>query len=184
MSATPSAQLGEVSRKEAERRKTVKTSGKTYTNDNLKPEPRPSPGPVASGDTASSAGPASEQPSSDAPEAATPPAAGAKAAPASPQTDEERKKAELEWRAKIKAERDALAKANSFADALQVKINALNTDFVNRDDPAQRSIIAAQREKALAELAATNKEIDQRTKAIATIQQDARRAGVPAAWVR
>ena len=39
--AVSSAQLGDVARKEAERRKTVKASGKTYTNDSLPAEPQP-----------------------------------------------------------------------------------------------------------------------------------------------
>ena len=47
--AAPSAQLGDVARKEAERRKTVKSSGKTYTNDTLPPAPSPSSAPASSG---------------------------------------------------------------------------------------------------------------------------------------
>ena len=62
----------------------------------------------------------------------------------------ERKKEETEWRERVKGERDALERAKTFAEALQSRINALNTDFVNRDDPAQRSVIAADRDKALA----------------------------------
>jgi hypothetical protein len=96
----------------------------------------------------------------------------------------ERKKQEAEWSTRIRNEREALERAKTFADALQSRINALNTDFVNRDDPAQRSVIAADREKALAEQARLKREIEQHTKAIATIQEEARRAGVPAGWVR
>jgi DNA repair exonuclease SbcCD ATPase subunit len=177
MAASSSAQLGDVARKEAERRKVVKTSGKKYTNDNLRPEPQPSPGPVASGEAASP-GTSGEQP--------TPPPASAAPAPAAPpaQTPEDRKQSEQEWRSRIKAERDALERAKTFADALQTKINALNTDFVNRDDPAQRNVVAADRERALAEMARLKKEIQDHTKAITSIQDEARRANVPAGWVR
>ena len=35
---------------------------------------------------------------------------------------------------------------------MQTRINALTTDFVNRDDPAQRAVIEHDRQKALAEL--------------------------------
>ena len=54
-----SAQLGDIARKEAERRKTVQSSGKTYTNDNIKPDPSPSIAPSsdapAAGSSSSSA---------------------------------------------------------------------------------------------------------------------------------
>ena len=40
--AAAAQSLGDVARKEEERRKTVKSSGKVYTNDKLKPAPQPS----------------------------------------------------------------------------------------------------------------------------------------------
>jgi hypothetical protein len=174
-----SAQLGSVARKEAERRKTAKT-GKVYTNDDLPAVPPPPSAPAASGGSSSdasapaAAAPAPPAPSSDA--AAAPPRVSADPA--------ERKKEEAVWRERIKAEREALDRAKTFADALQTKINSLNTDFVNRDDPAQRATIAADRDKSLAELDRLKKEIADHTKAIAGIQEEARRAGVPAGWVR
>lgn len=180
-----SAQLGDIARKEAERRKTAKTSGKTYTNDNLLPAP-----PVSSA-PASPAGASAETPASPAADASSPapesttPGGETPAATARVSNDPaERKKEEAAWREKVKSERDALERAKTFADALQSKINALNTDFVNRDDPAQRDKIAAEREKSLAEQVRLRKEVEQRTKALAAIQEDARRAGVPAGWVR
>ena len=96
----------------------------------------------------------------------------------------ERKKEEAQWRERIQNERDLLDRSKSFADALQSRINALNTDFVNRDDPQQRAKIAADRDKALSDLERTKKEIDEHTKNITKIQEDARRAGAPAGWVR
>ena len=171
-SAVASAQLGEVARKEAERRKAVPASGKTYTNDNLRSDPS-STAPAPSGSQSPAAG-----------AAAPPPAASSPSTPRLSSDPAERKKAESEWRSRVTVERDALARAKTFADALQSRINALNTDFVNRDDPKQRSVIAADREKALAEMDRLKKEIEQRNKAIAGIQDEARRAGVPVGWVR
>ena len=172
--AVPSAQLGDVAKKEVERRKAVQSSGKTYTNDTLKPAPEPSSAPDASG-----------TPSPDPAQGASAPPSSTTPAPPRVSADPaERKKDEAQWRERIKAERDALDRAQAFAEALQSRINALNTDFVNRDDPAQRNVIAADRDKALAEMARLKKEIADRTKAIATIQDEARRAGVPAGWVR
>ena len=187
-----SAQLGTIAKKEAERRKTAKT-GKVYTNDNLPAAPEPSSAPATSG-SSSDAATASSSPSSDADKSAADksatdkPAADTadKAAPSKQVSadPEERKKEEAAWRERIKNERDALDRAKSYADALQVKINSLNTDFVNRDDPVQRAAIAAERDKSLAEMDRLKKEIAEHTKKIAAIQLDARRAGAPPGWVR
>jgi len=199
LATTPglSAQLGSVAKKEAERRKTA-PSGKVYTNDSLSPAPEPSSRPATSGSDA--APPASS--SSDTDKSATDKSdksatdkstteksaadATDKAAPAKQVSADpaERKKEEAEWRERIKNEREALDRAKSYADALQIKINSLNTDFVNRDDPVQRAAIAAERDKSLAEMDRLKKEITEHTKKIATIQQDARQAGAPPGWVR
>ena len=192
-----SAQLGTIAKKEAERRKTAKT-GKVYTNDNLPAAPEPSSAPATSG-SSSDAATASSSPSSDADKSAADKSAADKSATDKPAADtadkaapskqvsadpEERKKEEAAWRERIKNERDALDRAKSYADALQVKINSLNTDFVNRDDPVQRAAIAAERDKSLAEMDRLKKEIAEHTKKIAAIQLDARRAGAPPGWVR
>jgi hypothetical protein len=182
--AVLSAQLGEVARKEAERRKTAAT-GKTYTNDTLKPAPEPSAAPVSSGAQANGAAPSDGA----APAPASPPASSSPSAtPAPPPSvsadPAQRKKDEAAWHDRVKAERDGLERAKTLADAMQSRINALNTDFVNRDDPAQRQVIAADRDKAVAELDRLKKEIAEHTKAIAGIQEEARKAGVPAGWAR
>jgi hypothetical protein len=171
--------LGDVAKREAERRKAVGTPGKVYTNDNLRTDAPPT-----------SAAPTT-------PQGATPPAAPAQApaAAAGVQTpgsqptgtaasSEPGPTAEDAWRKRIAAARDALSRAQVFAEALQSRINALTTDFANRDDPAQRNAIAAERQKALAELDRVKQEIVDHQKAINAIQDEARRAGVPAGWVR
>jgi hypothetical protein len=176
--ATPSAaqSLGDVARKEQARRKSA-PSGKVYTNDNL---PNVPPGPAAQPSTPASQQSASGQPA--APSTAKPDEkADAKAGDA---RKDEVKKDEGYWRERMSKEREALSRAESFAEALQSRINALSTDFVNRDDPAQRNVIAADRQKALAELDRVKKEIADHKKAIDGIQEEARRGGVPAGWVR
>ena len=191
-----SAQLGNIAKKEAERRKTAPT-GKVYTNDSLSPAPEPSSAPATS--TASSDAPAA----SDADKSATDKSAADKAAdksatdkPAADTADKdatskqvssdpaERKKEEEKWRERMKNAREALDRAKSYSDALQIKINSLNTDFVNRDDPVQRAGIAKERDKSLAELDRLKKEIADHNKAITAIQEEARRAGAPSGWVR
>lgn len=191
LATTPglSAQLGSVAKKEAERRKTA-PSGKVYTNDSLSPAPEPSSAPATSGSDAAPAASSSPDTDKSATDKSTTDKSAAdtteKAAPSKQVSADpaERKKEEAEWRERIKNEREALERAKSYADALQTKINSLNTDFVNRDDPVQRAAIAAERDKSLAEMDRLKKEIAERTKKIAAIQQDARRAGAPPGWVR
>ena len=72
------------------------------------------------------------------------------------------------WSNRLKTLQTQLDRDQDFADALQTRINALTTDFVNRDDPAQRAVIGANRDKALAEL-------DRLKQAIADRQEGDRR---------
>jgi hypothetical protein len=93
-------------------------------------------------------------------------------------------KDEAYWSGRMKAERATLDRLQIFADSLQSRINALLTDFVNRDDPAQRAKIETDRKTALAELERVNKDLDQQRKKIAALEDEARRAGVPSGWLR
>jgi hypothetical protein len=168
--ASASAQsLADIARQEEARRKAVAGAGKVYTNEKLQPEPPPSPGSVPA------ATPAPAAP-------AAPGAAGAK--PADPAAPGGAAKTEAEWKKRIADERDALARAQTFAEAVQTRINVLSTDFVNEADPAKRDVVAVNRTKALAELDRLKQEIQTRQKAITGIQEEARKAGVPAGWVR
>ena len=169
--------LGDVAKKEESRRKDVKAPGKVYTNENLRsesggPAPAPAPAPAAQ------AGATGTQQVPPSPSGVQPPKEGDK-----PATDEP-KKDEAYWKARIGKTRDDLGRAQTFADALQSRINALTTDFAARSDPAQRAVISTDRQKALAELDRVKKEIAANTKAIADIQDEARKANVPAGWVR
>jgi len=180
----PAQSLADLARQEEERRKAIQTPGKVYTNDSLRPEPpssAPAAAPVPLGQPpqppAAPGTPAvpGQVPAAGSSPEGQPPAAQAPA-PA-PQT-------EAEWRKRIAAARDALSRAQVFAEALQSRINALSTDFVNTDDPVQRDMVAAERQKALAELDRVKQDIQQQQKTITGIQDEARRAGVPAGWVR
>ena len=167
--ATASAQsLADVARQEEARRKGVAGTGKVYTNEALKPEPPPSPGSIP--------------PATPAP--ATPPAAPGADKPADPAAPGATPKTEAEWKKRIADERDALSRAQTFAEALQSRINVLSADFVNVDDPAKRDVVAADRQRALSELDKVKTEIQAHQKKITDIQTEARKAGVPAGWVR
>ena len=176
--AAASAQsLADLARQEEERRKTIKTSGKVYTNDTLRPEPA-STGPVSAPPAPSAPTAEPPAPSAGAPVVETPMPTDPAAAPG------EAPRTEADWRKRVTDEREALSRAQIFADALQSRINVLSADFVNRDDPAQRDVVAVERQKALAELDRVTLEIEQHQKAITAIQEEARQAGVPAGWVR
>src|SRR5687767_14545471 len=153
--------LGDVARKEAARRKTVKAPGKTYTNDQLKAEPLGSAPPPSTPGPSASAPPATGAPAT--PSAGAPAAGGSKpgaqaqapagAAPGAPATAAApAAKGEAEWKAKVQATKDALSRAQIFAEALQSRINGLSADFTARDDPQQRAAVGADRQKSLDEL--------------------------------
>ena len=158
--------LGAVARQEEARRKAVKSEGKVYTGDNLRPEAPPA------------SAPATASPAAGDPEKPAPPA------PAKTSAADDSKKDEKYWKQRISTERDALSRAELFAESLQSRINALTADFAARDDPYQRNQIGGDRQKALTELDRVRKEITDHTKAISDIQEEARKAGVPAGWVR
>ena len=170
-SVSSAQSLGDVAKREEARRKNVKTPAKVYTNDDLRGDGS-SAAPAAPAPASASAG---SQPASPA---AAQPKEGDKPAPEDP------KKNEAYWKDRLTKARAELDRAKTFADALQSRINALTTDFAARSDPAQRAQIGNDRQKALAELDRVKKEIEANTKAIADIQEEGRKAGVPAGWVR
>ena len=170
--------LGDVAKKEEQRRKTVK-SGKVYTNDELKRDPTPSVPASASTGTTST-------PSASSTPAPAPASSGNNAGKddSANKDGSADKSDEKTWRKRITNARESLQRSQAFADALQSQLNALSTDFANRDDPIQRQQIAKQRYGVVAELDRVKKEVAAQTKAISDIQEEARRANVPAGWVR
>jgi hypothetical protein len=171
LSAAAAAQaqsLADVARAEAERRKTVSTPSKVYTNNDLKPDfTRPVPPPAAAPTTADAAAAAATE---AAPDAA--PAAGGAV------------RDQAYWSSRISEARAKVERSRAFAQALQNRIDMLWTDFVNRGDPVQQRAIEQDRNKALAELDNVKREIDENVKAVADIEDEARRAGVPPGWLR
>jgi type IV secretory pathway VirB10-like protein len=165
--------LAALAKKEEERRKTVK-SGKVYTNSDLKPDTLPPLPPAAAANASPPTPGAPAPPSTQVPAISVP--AG--------KPEGEKPKDEAYWRTRITAARSALERSRMFADALQSRINALATDFVNRDDPAQRAQIESERKRALAELERVRKEMTDQTSAISDIEEEARKSGVPPGWLR
>lgn len=174
---SPSAgqSLADVARQEAARRQTV-ARGKVITNEDLKPAPPVTAAPASAPGTTLPAPPALDK--------AMPPGGEQKSGPAEPGPSAAEKKDEKYWRGRVTTVRDNLARAQTFEVALQARIAALSLDFVNRDDPAQRSRVEADRLRAIAELDRVKKEILQHETDLTTIATEARQAGAPAGWVR
>jgi hypothetical protein len=156
--------LGAVADKEEARRKRVAKPGKVYTNETLGRGGEAAP-PASGSAPATGATPKPQDPPKPAPE-------------------DDRKKDEAHWRGRITKARDGLQRARMFQEALQTRINSLSADFTSRDDPAQRALVAQNRQKALAELERVTSEISAFEKEIRDIEEEARKAGVPPGWLR
>jgi hypothetical protein len=178
--------LGDLAKKEQERRKASPPAVKTYTNEDLK-RLRPMPGGQApkAGETAKPADPTKPGDPAKAGDPAKPGDAvkSAELKPDAPGSAEPAKD-EKYWRGRITAAREDIRRNEMFRDALQTRINALSADFAGRDDPFQRAKIADDRQKAIAEMARVTEEIAKATKGIGDIEEEARRAGVPPGWLR
>jgi hypothetical protein len=190
--------LADIAKKEEERRKAVKSAApaktakdndktqKTLTNKNLVPSepgtPPPSPSPAQPAPAAEGQAPSHTHAAEDKAHAAAPQTPNAAQAPAT--SDAGAAKDEKYWRGRMVTARGNLQRQELFLEALQSRVNALTTDFVNRDDPAQRAQIAADRQKALAEMEAVRKDIEQAKKQIADLEEEARKAAVPPGWLR
>jgi len=166
--ATAGAQsLADIARREEERRKDIKKPAKVYTNKDLgQVDPAPAPAPAAT------AAPAA-------------PAEGAAADGTKQPTEEEQRAAqEQSWRGRMAEARSKLERSKMYAEALQTRANSLWADFTARDDPAQRAGIEGERKKTLAEIDKVKGEIQDQTKALADLEEEARRSGVPPGWLR
>lgn len=159
--------LADVAKKEEERRKKIAEPAKVYTNKDLSAAPAPSTPAASATPGAPAATPATPK---DAAKADT--------------KDKEPAKDQAQWAGRMKALRDELARNETFAEAMQTRLNSLQADFVNRDDPAQRSIIERDRQKVAGELTRLKQAITDGKKAIADLEEEARRAGVPPGWLR
>jgi len=172
--------LADVARKEEERRKAHPEAAKVYTNKDLNAAPAP---PTPAGgtkdtkDTKDAKDPKDGKDTKDPKDAKDPKAA-------TDANGKEPAKDKAYWSGRLKKLQDQLEQNQMLVDAMQTRINALNTDFVNRDDPAQRSVIDRDRQKALSELSRLKQAVVDGKKAVADLEEEARRAGVPPGWLR
>ena len=183
--AVSAQSLGDAARQEGERRQGIKSSGKVITNKDL-----PAPPPISAVPAApptSTAGSGADAKASPSDKSGDKAGADSSAGGA----DKPKKgdqagvvKDQKYWSDRMKRLQDDLEHNRVFAEALQSRINGLTTDFVNRDDPKQREVIARDRQRSIEELDRAKKAVADGTRAIADLEEEARRAGVPAGWLR
>ena len=169
--------LGEVAKKEADRRKAQPAAGKVYTNKDLPASaqtPAGAPAPAAPVDPVAAA--TAEKPAEQKPEGK--PEGEVKPEPAGEQKDE------AWWKNRMMSTREELRRNEMFAEALQSRINALSRDYTSRDNPAQRRQIGQERAESLSELNRVKADVERGKKQIADIEEEARKAGVPPGWLR
>jgi hypothetical protein len=164
----PPTSLGDIAQREAVRRLAAPKATVTLSNIGLPTEPEPAssvtlpPPPVADPDVAAP------------PDPPVPPGADAK----------EEKKDEKWWRERVASAREAIDQGVAAVMTIQTRINKLESDAVNLDDPAQQARARTELAEAIVELRKTNEKIEADRRALAAIQGEARRLNVPAGWVR
>jgi hypothetical protein len=169
--------LADLAKKEEARRQAIKEPAKSYTNKDLVSVP-----------------PATATPASDAAKPATPAGDAAGAAKDKDKKDKDKPDAEKDkdaapkgqkyWAGRRKDLQEQLDKDQVLADALQSRVDALTRDFTARDNPAERAQIGNDRQRALDTLTNLKQAIQADKKAIVNLEEEARRAGVPAGWLR
>lgn len=176
---SPPANLAEISQREALRRSLTPKSAGSYSNENMRPDLFPvrvaATDVAATSEQAATSGAAAP---ASTPAAAAAPTSEAQAQAQSPALDEKA------WRARMTQARATLDRDQGLVDAMQSRINSLQNDVINRDDPAQQGALRQTLAKALGELERLKLQVQADQKAILDIQADARRQNVPPGWVR
>lgn len=168
--ASPPASIGEAAQRETLRRLGTPKATASLTYIGLPPVPPPA--------------------SVTEPPPTEPPPVGAGAVPPPPeppqtaQVQQKQQQDEQWWRTRMAAARSAIEHGQLMAEALQSRISALQADAVNLDDPVRQAKARTDLGKALGELDRTTKQVGADRKAMAAIQEEARRLNVPAGWVR
>jgi hypothetical protein len=191
LAVTANAQsLADIAKKDTDRRKTVKHPAKVYTNDdvqNVKPilpmmaqgDTSPLP-PTANGETPA---PANGQASSASGASG---AAGAGQAPAAGQNALRpgvKSGEEAGWRARMQAARDAVSRTQLQLDGMRTRAAQLTAASAAANDD-QRGEFQKRQQDALQEYDRLRADLQKNQKALADLESEAQRAGVPPGWLR
>lgn len=166
----PPAGLADIAAREALRREATPKSRATLTNFGLPPEEVPV--------SAVTMPPPPDAPPTDPKSAATPADKDQEKDKKAPPRDQQW------WRTTMADARTAVDRGQIAVDALQARVNALQADAVNIDDPIRQARARMDLQTTLGELDRVKKQLDTDRKAIAALQDEARRLNVPAGWIR
>jgi hypothetical protein len=173
--ALAQSSLADLARQEQERRKQIEKPSKVLTNEDLRSAPPVIQGSPAGAPAEAAKEPAAAEKSAETKDQAAQPSAADKGA---------EPKDQAYWSGRQKTLQTQLERDQTFAVALQSRISALTTQYVNQSDPVQQAAVATERQNAITELNRLTKQIEDDKKALADLQEEARRAGVPPGWLR
>jgi len=90
------------------------------------------------------------------------------------------------WRRDGKQRRDAVTRSEAKVAAIQAKVDALllDRDPVNVMDPNRLQTLEAVKARALQDLETAKAELSQARQALEDLEEDARKSGIPAGWLR
>jgi hypothetical protein len=180
MPANGAQSLADIARQEEARRKAIKQPSKVLTEEDLgSVSPISPPPPTLFAPVTDESTPAEADKSQAGKE---PQAAGDKTG--EDDTAEPPARDQAYWSGRARELQAQVSRNQTFATALQSRINALANDYTNEADPLRQAAIAADRQSALAELDRVTKQVEADQKALTDLQEEARRAGVPPGWLR
>lgn len=157
--------LGDIAKKTADEH--ADKAVKVYTNADLKVEPAPFV--PAHSDPAPSAGPSVP---------ATPPPSSIADYRQSSMKDE------AYWKGRMRDAQAVLDGDQIHLDAMIGRVNSLSSDFNNSRSVTQRIVLRKEREDAATEATRLKAAVRTDRKALVTLEEEARRVGVPAGWLR
>ena len=169
--AVPPRSLAEAAQREALRRQMTPKSRTVLTNLGQPPEiPR-----------IAAVTPPPDEPPVTEPPVTEPPVVVPPVTPPPPVVE---KKDEAWWRARITAAREAVLGDQLLAGTLQSRINVLQREVVNEDNPVKQGQLRQELKDKLEALDRANRKLAEDQKAVAAVQEDARRSDVPPGWIR
>ena len=180
--------LADVAKQEEDRRKAIPVPTKVYTNKDLGAVPA-GPPPAATSEAVKDAAKDSDKDKAgkdSAGKGGKDAKDGKEAKDAKDGKDAKEKppQGQAYWSKRFKDLTTQLEQNQGYLAAMQTRLNSLDADFVNRDDPVQRSAIDRDRQKTRGEMARLTKAIEDGKKAVADLLEEARQAGVPPGWLR
>ena len=173
--------LADVARQEQERRKTIKTPARVYTEaDVQKSAPLTTGGRPASEPRRTLPVPTS----SGAPKDGAVPSADAKSPEASGEKDKAAPKDEAGWRERVQQARDDLARSRRLLSAMEQQLIGLGIQASSAAIAGQTAPDAARQQEAAREVERLRADVEKHSSTLSTLEGQVRASGIPPGWVR